>query len=121
MAERCAKRSVRNLCSWEITAILTRVANSFKYDPFGRRIYKSSSSGTSIFDANGNTLTSVTGSNTTRAGGEEIPRQKNLGAAPLGSKGAGLLFFLFHWLRVENSKNQRRESLPHPPWRRKER
>src|SRR5438552_17757917 len=42
---------------------------SFKYDPFGRRIYRSSSSSTSIYvyvyDSNGNTLTSVTGSNTT--------------------------------------------------------
>ena len=40
---------------------------SFKYDPFGRRIYKSSSSGTGIYayDNNGNTLTKVVGSNTT--------------------------------------------------------
>lgn len=29
---------------------------SFKYDPFGRRIYKSSSSGTSIFAYDGETL-----------------------------------------------------------------
>src|SRR5437660_10045529 len=42
-------------------------SKSFKYHPFGRRIYKSSSSSTSIYvyDSNGNTLTSVTGSNTT--------------------------------------------------------
>src|SRR6266704_5747244 len=39
---------------------LTR--NSFKYDPFGRRIYKSSSSGTSIFAYDGDDLTEETNS-----------------------------------------------------------
>src|SRR5437016_12614698 len=35
---------------------------SFKYDPFGRRIYKSSSSGTSIFAYDGDNLVEETNS-----------------------------------------------------------
>jgi hypothetical protein len=37
-------------------------ALSFKYDPFGRRIYKSSSSGTSIFAYDGDNLIEETNS-----------------------------------------------------------
>ncbi len=33
---------------------------SFKYDPFGRRIYKSSSSGTSIYSYDGDNLVEET-------------------------------------------------------------
>src|SRR5271163_4005133 len=42
-----------------------RCRHTFKYDPFGRRIYKSSSSGTSIYAYDGNNLveeTNATGS-----------------------------------------------------------
>ena len=38
---------------------------SFKYDPFGRRIYKSSSSGTSVFAYDGNNLIEETNSSGT--------------------------------------------------------
>lgn len=39
-----------------------RTTDSFKYDPFGRRIYKSSSSGTSIFAYDGDNLVEETNS-----------------------------------------------------------
>ncbi|HEV2102483.1 MAG TPA: hypothetical protein VGR58_06860 [Candidatus Acidoferrum sp.] len=39
---------------------------TFKYDPFGRRIYKSSSSGTSIYGYDGDNL--VEGTNSVGAG-----------------------------------------------------
>jgi len=38
---------------------------SFKYDPFGRRIYKSSSSGTSVFAYDGDNLVEETNSSGT--------------------------------------------------------
>lgn len=41
-------------CSRELMELLTTVR--FKYDPFGRRIYKSSNSGTSIFAYDGDNL-----------------------------------------------------------------
>ena len=36
------------------------ISVSFKYDPFGRRIYKSSSSGTSVFAYDGDSLVEET-------------------------------------------------------------
>jgi hypothetical protein len=42
-------------CAYDVPVTLTKTTDSFKYDPFGRRNYKSSSSDTSIFaydDAN---------------------------------------------------------------------
>jgi hypothetical protein len=42
---------------------------SFKYDPFGRRIYKSSSSGTSVFAYDGDNLVEETNSSGTSVAG----------------------------------------------------
>jgi hypothetical protein len=36
-------------------------SNTFKYDPFGRRIYKSSSGGTSVYASDGDNLIEETG------------------------------------------------------------
>jgi hypothetical protein len=44
---------------------------TFKYDPFGRRIYKSSSSGTSIYAYDGDNLVEET-----NASGEVVARWK---------------------------------------------
>jgi YD repeat-containing protein len=39
-----------------------KVTETFKYDPFGRRIYKSSSAGTSVYDYDGDNLIEETNS-----------------------------------------------------------
>jgi hypothetical protein len=44
------------LRAYDVPVTLTRTTDSFKYDPFGRRIYKSSSAGTSIFAYDGDNL-----------------------------------------------------------------
>src|SRR5438128_1145971 len=42
--------------------VFQQAAKSFKYDPFGRRIYKSSSAGTSVFAYDGDNLVEETNS-----------------------------------------------------------
>ena len=49
---------------------------SFKYDPFGRRIYKSSSSGTSIYAYDGDNLVEETNSSGTAADRDMYARSR---------------------------------------------
>src|SRR5437870_7850708 len=80
---------------------------SFKYDPLGRRIYKSSSAGTSVFAYDGDNLVEETNSSGAavarysqgideplamlRSGGTNYYEQDDLGTVTSLSNGAGAL------------------------------